>query len=147
MTASELYAMQPQYDTMDVGLLCGFYYNHIPEVGDYVLDVLPEHNKLVVVRVLKEHHIDARRFWRLATVWYDGVPVMVVQNAGREGDDHHARFITDVDQYTKMIGYLWSIKSNNKFDTNELIDPEHDNSLLDYFYGHGLNSTFTLNTF
>ncbi len=39
------------------------------------------------IRTHKYFNFDGRRFWRLASVWFDNKPVMIIQNAGREGDD------------------------------------------------------------
>lgn len=68
MKASELYAMQPQEDTLDVSLLRGCHYDHIPELGNIHLEEVTKNNKLVVMRIIKEYNFDYRRFWRLATV-------------------------------------------------------------------------------
>ena len=69
--------MQPQYDTKDVSILRGFYYDHGPEMGD-MYHIEANDNKFTIIRVVKEFDFDGRRFWRLATVWHDGIPVMVI---------------------------------------------------------------------
>lgn len=110
MTPKQLY-----YDThyekndRDIGILTGCYYNHIPELEtltNYNVQIDSKKNKRIEIRYYKDFDFDGRRFWRLASVWLDGEPVMIIQNAGREGDDHHRRFITDPDRFNEMLGYI-----------------------------------------
>lgn len=48
---------------------------------------------------------DARRFWRLAVLVHEGVPCLLAQNSGREGDDYADRVILDPDAY---LSALWA---------------------------------------
>ncbi len=119
--------------------LSGCYYNHLPEIpgwgtgGDYDQD-------RVEVRVLAYVNFDGRRYWQLATVWYrdeleDGplwVPFMVIQNAGREGDDHSDRFVTDSALYAKAVRYILSRTAIQAVEETALDEERSD---LDFFYG------------
>lgn len=78
----------------------------IPEIGGWSPDIEKATSERVRIDILKEVNIDARRIWRLSTVWFDGEPVMILQNAGREGDDHYSRLVTDAGRYQKMISHL-----------------------------------------
>lgn len=141
MTPRELYARAPVSTTSDLGALRGFYYDHVPEVsGDLVAE---DPAVRVVVRVYKHFDFDHRRFWRLASVWFDGAPVMIVQNAGREGDDHRERFITNSTAYHAMIDHLQTLtKPAHQTSGGAVVDPDIDVPALDEFYGNKLDGYF-----
>ena len=84
-TAADLYKMTPERSTKELSYLVGCYYNHIPEVGNDIESVkyLLSSDR-VEIKFLKDWNFDFRRVWQLATVWFDGNPVMITQNAGRE---------------------------------------------------------------
>lgn len=107
MKIADLYARTPEKTSQDASILRGFYYSHIPEL-EYALP-LPVEAPRMTIHIYKEFDFDCRRFWRLAAVFLDGQPVMVIQNAGREGDDHAARFITDRATYGELVRYLASL--------------------------------------
>jgi hypothetical protein len=108
VTPAELYARKPERVDHIVGVLGGFYYNHMPEIDDGYMPY-EDPNKRIAIRYYKDFDFDGRRFWRLAAVCFDGLPFMIIQNAGREGDDHHRRFITDLHQYKDAVKYVLSI--------------------------------------
>lgn len=86
------------------------------------------------------------RYAFLASVWFDGQPVMVVQEAGRSGRDHQRRWITDKLEYVEMCQYLRkqievSIEPNDVVDPATQIYPEE---IFNFYgmdfglpYGHG----------
>lgn len=142
-TCKELYAAT-DYTMGDPHNLKGCYYNHIPEAK---LDWDVPYDKefpSIEIRVVKEFDFDGRRFWRLATVWFEGLPVMVIQNAGREGDDHEARFITNTELFNKMCRYIESIA--NVSDDAVCLDVYNEDqeigAKLTTFYGNTLNGHF-----
>jgi hypothetical protein len=109
-TPADLYNMDPQYKDKNIHCLSGCYYNHIPEIEEWDWHrVQYDQNERVEIRHIKEFWFDHRRFWRLSTVWFDGLPVMIIQNAGREGDDFSESFITDKERYLKMVTYIMSL--------------------------------------
>lgn len=133
-TPAALYASGFVEESLDVKyFLWGTYFDHVPEVdrdGDY------SSNTRVRVRVHAHYDHDYRRFARLASVWVDGAPVMVIQNGGREGDDHHMRFVTDLGGYRDLVSYLRSINSLEIPD--EVISPDQEVDGLTYFYDTNL---------
>lgn len=136
------YNTKEEYITKDLEVLIGCYYNHIPEVTVYDRLPLDKENTKIEIKMIKDHCFDSRRIWRLATVWYDNKPVMITQNAGREGDDHRARFITNKELYIKMCQYIQSLLAIDKDDSTidkDLID-EQDDYLLNSFYGSDLKT-------
>jgi hypothetical protein len=79
MKPSEIYAMDP------VSVSTELYWpldahSHVPDV---CLSDIPEGaNTRVTVCEIDSHYFDDRRSWGLGSVWLDGCPVMIVQNAG-----------------------------------------------------------------
>ena len=143
MTPNEMYALEPESVTKDIGILVGYGYNHIPEISfDFGCEIELESNQRVEVRYLKDFCFDGRRVWILASVWFDGKPVMIIQNAGREGSDHERRFLTDTSTYKEMVGYIQSLLSSVTEDDLVITDPDSEVPDLDKFYGHSLSSEF-----
>jgi hypothetical protein len=147
MTPNDLYNYNYHNDdvTYNISTLAGCYYTHIPELetelqrcsyGNIMLT-----QTRVSVKTVKYHSYDGRRIWHLATVWLDDKPVMVIQNAGREGDDHAARFVTDLDAYREMVAYLRSIIPI-EWDETEVMDRMQDNPALTRFYDQSLDGYF-----
>lgn len=136
MTPQELYDRPAKYVTHVLDDLHGFSFDHVSEANLAWWSMRT--NEHVTVRTLEDHVLSCgRRIWRLATVWFDALPVMVIQNAGREGDGHIKRFITDELWFHEMVIYLRSLVQHD--------DPEvfaHDAAGeitgLDEFYGHKL---------
>lgn len=148
MTPNDLYKMESQSVDIGIGLLFGHYFNHIVELddqlgSDYSYKYNTDHSIFtqIEVRVIKNFNFDGRRFWRLATVWFEGSPVMVIQNAGREGDDHRARFITDPEAYKRMLSYIKSLVPCEVPKIESVGADEEINSLVS-FYDHSLGGHF-----
>ena len=129
MTINELLKLPIIGETYDIGPLIGCYYNHIKEIK-YGDEELPsyvfqdpncfnlEENDRVKVSFLANDQFDTRRIWVLAVVYYETDPVMVIQNAGREGDDYSKRFIIEEykSSYLLMLDYINSLRMPPKND-------------------------------
>lgn len=143
MKPAELYARKPSHITHDLdALFCG---NLLPELDQEVrwyLDGVNDANKRVAIHVYKEHWFDHRRFWRLAAVYFDDRPVMIIRNAGREGDDHVSRFVTDVEAYRDLVPYVNSLLPIQATQVENVVDPESDIPGLTSFYDYDLNDRF-----
>lgn len=142
-TCKELYDSKV-YTFGDAHILKGYDYDHVPEAQ---LDWgIPSELSFpcIEVRILKDFDFDARRFWRLATVWFEGGSVMVIQNAGREGDDHAKRFITNSDAFNKMCRYIETIVNSSEEDVLTDVYNEEDDfgDILTTFYGNELSGHF-----
>lgn len=111
--------------------ICSLLEHHLHSVWGSAYQISTA-NTRVQIRALEYHEFDYRRYWELATVWFDGKPVMITQNAGREGDDHSKSFITDAVVYGEMLGYLISLAG---VDNDDLIDPNVPRGDLTAFYG------------
>jgi hypothetical protein len=145
MNANEVYALQPESISFDLNDLRGCRYNHIPEIDESLVYYFgyDTKNDRVSIKIIKDFDFDGRRCWRLATVWLDDTPVMIIQNAGREGDDHAKRYITNFEKYTEMIRYIISlIEITKEVSPSDIIDPNMDDEKLTKFFSIDLNSHF-----
>lgn len=152
MTANELYerARSLPYDEASyiwegqVEYLKGCYFDHMPEVSSYAIPSTTNIERMGV-RTLANFDYDGRRIWRLATVWFDDQPFMITQNAGREGDDHARRFITDWKVYEQAVHYLMSLYqyTDDPEDPFYTLDPNEDvGDTLTFFYNDSLDTPF-----
>jgi len=140
MTPEQLLKLEPfssnewghEDETNDISILSGLYYNFIPELNGIKLSETKF--ELITIEIIKNHLFDHRRYWRLAIVYFAHFPVMIIQNAGREGDDHAKRFLLDIEMYKKMLQYLIRFAT---FD-EEIISLDENREDLDTFYGHKL---------
>ena len=113
MTPEQLLAREPESVTTDMRWLWGYAFSHVPEMN--YRDDLPVQARRrrssrphlatgVSMRVYKFHAFDLRRVWRLASVHVDAKPVMIVRNAGREGDDYSDRYVFDLRRADGFFG-------------------------------------------
>jgi len=140
MTPNQLYQRAPVKTDHYIKQLKGTYYDHIPEInGDLpFIDMA----RKIEVRYYKDFTFDVRRYWLLASIWFEGKPVMIIQNAGREGDDHAASFITDMEQYQAMIGHLATLQKHDDI-KDRTTDPDTDVPNLTSFYDNELEGYFS----
>lgn len=134
-TANELYEMPHQSATNNLSDVAEFFYNHVGESGVDLYSLPDVNDGRVEIRVLEFVNFDGRRIWQLATVWYLGKPFMILQSAGREGDDHAERFITDEGVFWSCCVYLQSLVDTPHADT---INPDIPIAALTTFYGRTL---------
>jgi hypothetical protein len=103
MSPEELLAREPDSVSNSLEYLVLINHSHIPESGLENWDVRDLSSDRLEVKVYKHYDFDYRRFWRLSSVWLDNEPVMICCNAGREGDDHHQRYLLDKDKYRELV--------------------------------------------
>lgn len=120
---SEVYKL-PYYwtSTKISNYLMGCYYNYFPEVGTfYNYNLNPDfekENTRIITKIHMHYKRDTRRYWRLASVWYINedyieIPFMVIQNAGREGDDYTTRIISDKCTFLEACNYFRNLILNS----------------------------------
>ncbi len=146
MTPRQIYEMPAERVDADLSHLFGCYYNHLPEAGEacdikaWIYGIKQER---VSIRFIKDFCFDGRRVWQLAVVVFDGQPVMITQNAGREGDDHAVRFITDLEGMMRMVAFIVSLKPPERIEEEaELAGLDEDIPSLTRFYGQRLDDPF-----
>jgi len=143
-TPRDIYALPVESVDCEKDSLVGYYYDHVPEVAhdgwQYMAVDLSKTG--IEVRVHCHSNYDSRRFWRLASVWLDGNPVMVIQNAGREGDDHHKRFVTDKDLLFALAARIRMAIAAvpMKYEVDEMVGLNDWITGLDSFYAHSYDS-------
>lgn len=144
MTPAEIYALPSEHVTSDITSLLRCSWHHMYELGQELgwRYAEFESTERLEIRTVKYYCYDGRRTWVLRTVWLDEKPVMIVQNAGRESDDHVARYITDETLFRELVAYVRSrIVPEDPFPVNT-IDLHEDMAELTYFYGQALEGPF-----
>jgi len=141
MTARQLYATPAKQTTHELEILAGHLYNHLPEAGDpasWAFLISTE----VEIRTLGYRNFDGSRIWHLATVWFQGKPVMVIQNAGRDGDDHVRRYVTDTRGLRMLAGHVKALAFLEVLENDDMrvIEEDEEASELSHFYGEDLHS-------
>lgn len=145
LTPNDIYALPAQEIERNPSILLGCYYDHLRGLGidQYACEWSQCESERMEIRIIKFFDFDGRRFWRLATVWLDNKPIMVIQNAGREGDDHEERFITDPDGFRELGQHLRTILKMREEPLEDVVKPDEvlGRKLID-FYGNSLDSYF-----
>lgn len=143
MKPRELYERKPESVSNDLKILKGCYYDHIFELNleDGLIEQI-DNNEKIQIKYYKYHSFDSRRIWSLASVWFDGSPVMIIQNAGREGDDHHAKFVTDEIKYIEMLQYINELLPKHTYNVKDFYGEDQDIPNLTNFYGNELDGYF-----
>jgi hypothetical protein len=134
MTANKIYKLPPVDTSRDPYRLR----KHVHEVD---FDNLKKGDmERVEVRYYAAHDYDGRRVWVMFSVWLDGKPFMICQEAGREGDDYKDRLITDAALYAEAVLYLHSLYEYPEDDptARDVIDPDEDVPGLEAFYDNSL---------
>ncbi len=101
----ELYALKPDQEHTNLYHLLKVHLQNDVEWYEFNYDAAEEEGRVVIKTIADICH-DGRRTWTLQTVWLDGEPVMVVNSSGRDGDEYHSRFITNLELFTRMVNYL-----------------------------------------
>lgn len=140
MKPIELYAREPARRDYDISVFFGCYFNHMPEIRETLWPQMlgPGENARVEIRYYKDHSYDGRRIWRLCAAFLDGQPFMIMQNAGREGDDHYARFVTDIETYRDAVRYVKSLAPVRFEEISDVVDENADIPTLTSFYSDSL---------
>lgn len=129
MTPRELFEAKPKYVRRHIDDLQTF----CSEIDTSMIH--QEESDQIEIRTLDYRNSDGTRFWKLASVWFQGKPVGLFQNAGRHGSDHQARYIVDLPLYGQLIGYLLSLYSFEDIDDWDVVAMDDDNPDLTTFYG------------
>lgn len=141
----ELYAMESERVSRLVRDVVGDDYrtNHLSELGydgfEFPYDL---ESPRMEVRWIKDWWDDHRRFWRVGTVWLDQKPVMIIQNAGREGTDWFRRYITDPELFWELCAHINSLRPFRHDDLDGVVDPDCKIAELTKFYNHDLDEPF-----
>lgn len=137
--AADLYRMPPtrpvdyaSYHTIAV---------HLPEIDSHDLNFDGvEAGQLMETRTIVDKDFDGRRGWTLQTVWFEGKPVMVVNSSGRDGDENHERWITDVGQFAKLVSWLHTFIPHTE--VTGYVNLEAVIPAMTEFYGHSIHDFY-----
>lgn len=148
MRAIDLYAMKPiKIDKGEWGLdiLLPFVDVEVDDIPDCWnekingIDPALNVNERVKIHYHADKDFDSRRGWVLASVWFDSMPVMIIQKSGREYEDFQKRFITNLLAFREMEEYLRTLVVNEAY-FDDVIDPLENRDDLDTFHGYSLNN-------
>lgn len=146
MTPNELYKRTPESIDNDINIFSGCYYNFLPEIEELEncwFDDKEICQNRIQINYYKDFDFDGRRFWRLCAIKFDDEFVMIIQNAGREGDDHTGRFITNKYRYYEMVHYVKRLMpAGEDVSEEDIVDANKDIKTLDKFYGNELDGYF-----
>lgn len=100
---------------------------------------LVEENRFVIKSLIDERY-NGGRYSHMRTIWFDGKPVLIFQEAGRSGQDHFKRWVTDKETYVEVLAYLVEMLTvrPDTFEDRDYVDPESEvypEELL-HFYGN-----------
>lgn len=114
---------------------------HLPEIDSYELDFDGvEAEQMMETRTIVDKDFDGRRGWTLQTVWFDGRPVMVVNSSGRDGDEYHERWITDVEQFGRLL--TWLHKFIPRTEITGYVNLEAVIPAMTEFYSHSIHDFY-----
>ena len=101
-------------------------------------DKVAEH---IMYKFVIYHNIDGRRIWALGYATFDDIPFMIIQNAGREGDDHVQEYIFNEEVYEQAVELLLDIQRDIPRGVRKpyIYNIEEHNENLNSFYGLILN--------
>lgn len=140
LTLNAVYALPNQVvQNLMVTDLRADWFPEVPQLEDGLTAAmrkeLENDGRLVLKRLLYEE-LDWHRFTSMHTLWWDGRPVMLVQNAGRAGSDVRRRRITDAAAYRDMCCYLLSKVPLEQSD-EEVVDADAELYEEELFCLHG----------
>lgn len=139
MTPNDLYNTPSQSDSTDLEQLVGWGESpFLPELG--YIELPEEHNnQAIIIKTYANECSDGIRVWVLRSVWYKGYPIMITQQAGRDGKDYKKRFITNKQLYNEMLQYIQSLAPPKLDpDSEDLVEPDFAGYSVDQFYGGDL---------
>ena len=148
MTPAQIYAMpQVQRHRLGIENFWGCYYTHVPEIenGDLDYSKLDKITRITTV-VHAFYAVDYRRYWAIWSAWLDGKPYMLMQNAGREGDDYRERYITDNNLYNEALQLLRTCFHDSAITANHVVwDINKDVPEIEDFYGTTIQEALAQN--
>lgn len=137
MNAKQIYALPAIETTTSLAQLDYLETNHLPEITESISKV-SHLNEKVVIHTVKEHAYDWDHSWCLYTVWFENVPVMILQEAGK-ANNHEERFITNQSKFIEMIMYIRGLLQTSESFEDNSYDEEEEIPELTKFYGFRLN--------
>ncbi len=140
ITLNDVYALKGTPQDLREWVLRERWFPEVPNLAydmtTELLETLQAEGRLRVVQ-LAAPYIDGNRVAELHTLWFDNAPFAVVQDAGRSGDDHRQRWVTDATAYAAALQYLLQHLVLGAR-TEDLVSPEapfYPEEVLN-FYGH-----------
>jgi len=107
MTLQEIYQLPSIEESSDLNIICDFTLDGL--ITDWVSPEVNQKNDKIVIKIHNYRSYNHTLYWdRLATVWFEDKPVMVISNYGKDGG-YHDQQITNADRFKEMCVYIKSI--------------------------------------
>jgi len=138
MTLNEIYALTPASVSNELHRVRKF----IPESEWGYAELSQDEFPFLQIKYYADHCFDGRRVWELYSIWFNDKPIMLCQEAGREGDDHDESFITDPQAYRDLVN---EIRKFAVTPTEDKCDPNVDLPEYTEFYRNNLSEFYDPN--
>jgi len=135
MKPNDVYGWTPISQTTDLWRISGSFED---VYIDYIQDGL---NTRILVKKYVNEEIDLRSF-EFFSVWLDDRPFMIIERAGRGGDDYYETYITDFKAYTDAGVYLRSLYYEDEHNKPTVMDPAKDIPDLGVFYQNDVRNYY-----
>jgi hypothetical protein len=131
MKAREVYELPTLDDAYTSDNLLNYSYDFLDLDREYVS--IGEQGRLVMKCHGCVRH-DSRRYWELCTAWFDNQPFMIIRRAGREGDDHKSRFITNVGLFQQARAWaLECIAKSENIEPSDAVGLDYETDFLRFY--------------
>lgn len=91
-----------------------------------------------VAKIHRTHLINETEAWQIASIWFDNVPVMIVQAAGENLSDEVQHFIINRDIMVEFLNYVYSLQTKGMARKLKTFDLNSSHENLGHFYGHSI---------
>lgn len=140
MKPSELFNLEPVHTDNDAWVLSKFLRPFILNSDSLDYDAMDK----ILFKYYAKEYFDTDYTWKLFSVWFEDIPVMICQSLGRDYDAGF--FITNKESFNKLIEYV------KKFDydleelfNNSTIGVDQDVEELTTFSGYSLDQFYDPN--
>lgn len=134
MTPQELFSRTPVQVSNEIE---GFH-SHLGDYGisQFEFNKVLEEDPNIETRFYAVANFDGYRYWMLGAVFFRGIPVLIFQEAGRNGRDHTRNIeVRDPENPNAMGDFLRYIRDNLLENGRvEAVSLDTDVEDLDYFY-------------
>lgn len=144
MNCKQLYEMDAKQKDWIAGTLVEFFDHDEVSDKDGIYRIEEKAlNEKISVKDIVNYCFDGRRVWVLKSLWFDNKPFAIMQEAGREGDDHRDRYISNAEVFKECVDFINSLLQPKIEEINGLVDENQDMANLTSFYGHKLQDFLT----
>lgn len=139
MTIKDIYALKPTKITHTLYEVN----RHFPNVDFYNIE--EETSTRLEIRYYADECFDGERGWSMFSLYFDGKPFMLCQEAGRGNQDFTNQHISDRATYDEFVAYLHSLYAPDPKQDEDIVGLDEDLPCLTEFYNHQLSDFYDAN--